>query len=260
MELIKLTDGELRYGTGFNPSNTKLMLPEFEEWEENGNDDRGKEEGDGSKMHHFVQIFAHDEKKLRLAELAIQAMIREQAEGRKTIRFVIPNLTSGYVIGRGGQNIKKIKDTYTCNIMINQTEGVAEAEVVISGPDEYRIHGAKANKLQESIMRSAERCMRISRDRAELYEKKGEQNEETEENNNKSEWRSGLGLSEDVEKEIAHLRELQLKFEAEPEETYWLDDTAKSPLEPSSKASEALPSSSFESMTNSAQDMDTIDF
>lgn len=37
---------------------------------------------------------------LRLAELAIQAMIREQAEGRKTIRFVIPNLASGYVIGK----------------------------------------------------------------------------------------------------------------------------------------------------------------
>lgn len=50
-------------------------------------------------------------------------------------------------------------------------------------------------------MRSAERCMRMSRDRAELYEKKGEQNEANEENNNnKSEWRSELGLSEDVEK------------------------------------------------------------
>ena len=48
---------------------------------------------------------------------------------------------------------------------------------------------------------------------------------------------------------------MQLKFEAEPEEAYWLDDTAG----PSSKISEALPSSSFGSITDSAQDMDTID-
>ena len=31
---------------------------------ENGNDDREKEGDDSSTMHHFVQIFAHDEKKV----------------------------------------------------------------------------------------------------------------------------------------------------------------------------------------------------
>ena len=39
-------------------------MRQFSGMGENGNDDREKEGGDGSKVHHFVQIFAHDEKKV----------------------------------------------------------------------------------------------------------------------------------------------------------------------------------------------------
>ncbi|KAF8381920.1 tofu-7 [Pristionchus pacificus] len=95
---------------------------------------------------HFLRVHAQTKEQIVLVELAIDAMITDAKRRKNKDELKIPAESIGYVIGKGGDRIRKLSRQFRVRCQISQEGGEYET-ILLEGTPEG-IEGAKTRILE----------------------------------------------------------------------------------------------------------------
>uniref|UniRef100_A0A8R1HP60 KH domain-containing protein n=1 Tax=Caenorhabditis japonica TaxID=281687 RepID=A0A8R1HP60_CAEJA len=92
---------------------------------------------DCSRKITYLMVRTNDEKSLQMVRLKIIEIIEETKQQWKSTQFLVDSHVVGYLVGRGGRNIKNLRDKFNVQIDISDPnpENPLKSTVTVNGRD-----------------------------------------------------------------------------------------------------------------------------